>query len=1208
IEPGGIRSSTAVDFLARLIDTHDHCNRTVTLASNGGGSRFWPTGRSVDLTWTATDPGPRDASGLGNSVELTQHVEVRDSYPPVLLAPPSQVRELPPGQENGQVQIDLGAPRVFDLANLEPVVGNDATGDVFGIGLTEVHWTASDGVNTSEAVQLINVKANGTNTPPVAHAQSVSASSFEDTEILLSGSDADFHPTVNRYDPLTFSIVDGPDHGRFVAPLLPYFIDDYRLEASALKFDGDPKQEDPAQYCQTRGGSDPVAWQIAYPYDPEWMAVGDDGTTMVYDRGSARCDNNNALTTSPRLVIFDASHDLGASREISAGGVPTDIFWDRATNRIYVARVDSQDDDFVYVYGPDLTQIARYNLGTGFSEDWQLDRPVAVTVDGRGILYVANTSRVNAYRQVDGVPDIEGSSVFLGTAWVRADTREIQSLATDSSGHLYIGEPDRILKLTPAELGGGAVFVPGTLVGWLGYCSSNLTGEYACDTPSQRSVGFACTDALCGPGGVQYGSAPGQFKEAKGIAVDPHDVLYVSDYGNSRVQRFTSDGTFGGEAKSAGAGYGFLLGDFGRPQDIEVNSDHFYILNRDAKLLHIFATTPLTPVDDQHAKVTYRSDNNFVGMDAFRFAVTDGFDSAEADVTLEVSRNFRPPEVPDSGLAYAAPATQEDQAVTFTVPATDPDGGLDTLTLQIVRAPAHGTIAANGLDVTYTPDANYSGPDDFAYRVYDGRDTSAQTGEASVEVDPVEDAPTIAADAERTASLGFKLAHRVDVFDPDEDEQLLVTIDWGDGTRTDEGHFELDGMPIPAEDARNDDGTIRDDVKTTGPMLSVDPTGRGVLMADHVYTTAGTYQLSSCVYDKVQLDTATQVKSLTGASKQACAATAVTVGSAAELVLDAAAPDEAEAPGAAVEIAVTLRNLAFDLDAADPRFSQLPAQGSDIVGLELDGEVADGLELSGVDAPGGVCTTSGAELHCTFAALLYDSEQALTVRARVADTAAGRAVLGLSLEGRWLDMPQAASGGATFEVASSGAAPELTEISPTTGDPSGFTKVTLTGSRFEAGSAVLFGGRPGTQVQTIDSRTMTVLAPAASIGTVDVTVVNPDDQQATLSGAWTYAAAAPPEPTPPGPGPNPTPPGGGSGGASGDGGGGGGTGALDLLLLAAGLLRAARCAAFAMRDVRGRRSARRQTRNGATHGRRASTSARHSGVREYPLARIVGGT
>ena len=647
-------------------------------------------------------------------------------------------------------------------------------------------------------------------------------------------------------------------------------------------------------------------------------------------------------------------------------------------------------------------------------------------------------------------------------------------------------------------------------------------------------------------------------------------MLYVSDTGNSRVQRFTADGFFGGEAKSQGSGYGFLLGDFGKPYDIEVNSEHFYVLNDEADLLHIFATTPLTPIDDSHASVVYRSNNNFVGADQFRFAVTDGLASAQANVTINVTRNFRPPEVPDSGLAFVAPAVLEDQPETFTLPGTDPDGSLDTLSVMVVRAPAHGQLTFNGLAATYTPNANYYGTDDFTYQVFDGLGRSEEIGSASLAVSPVEDTPTINAPADAAVNLGFRLAYRVDVFDPDQDETLLVGVDWGDGLATAEGHFELNGEPIPAADAVNPDGTIRDDVDTTGPILGIDPRGRGVLMADHVYTAAGTYQVSACVFDKVLLDDVTQTKTPTGSSKQTCAVTIVTVGSGAELAIDVDSPATDQPPGANVDFPVRLRNLPFALEAGDSRFAQLPAVGAGIVGFTLSGEASAGLELLGVDTSDGVCSVMGAQVTCTFANVPYDNHAELTLRTRLAANVPGRAVVGVALEGEWLGMREAPSGGGTVTVAATnGAAPSLAQISPVEGVPEGFTEVTLTGTNFEAGAIVLFDRRPGTKVTVIDSTRLTVLSPAAPEGAVDVTVINPDDREAALADGWSYRAPTPEPPPPgpaPGPGPSPSPSPNPSPSPSPNpsgGGGGGGAMFLECLFLL--------CLVPAMRALRNRR-------------------------------------
>ena len=41
-----------------------------------------------------------------------------------------------------------------------------------------------------------------------------------------------------------------------------------------------------------------------------------------------------------------------------------------------------------------------------------------------------------------------------------------------------------------------------------------------------------------------HGSGPGQFAGPYGVAVDAHGEIYVADTHNSRIEKFTSDGTF----------------------------------------------------------------------------------------------------------------------------------------------------------------------------------------------------------------------------------------------------------------------------------------------------------------------------------------------------------------------------------------------------------------------------------------------------------------------------------------------------------------------------------------------------------------------------------------------------------------------------------------------------------------------------------------
>ena len=84
--------------------------------------------------------------------------------------------------------------------------------------------------------------------------------------------------------------------------------------------------------------------------------------------------------------------------------------------------------------------------------------------------------------------------------------------------------------------------------------------------------------------------------------------------------------------------------------------------------------------------------------------------------------------------------TAEDTAAPITLTGSDPDG--DSLAYEVVDAPAHGTLTGTAPALTYTPDADYDGPDSFTFTVSDGSLTSAPAT-VSITVTPVPDAPVI---------------------------------------------------------------------------------------------------------------------------------------------------------------------------------------------------------------------------------------------------------------------------------------------------------------------------------------------------------------------------------------------------------------------------------------------------------------------------------
>src|SRR5207248_6271001 len=80
----------------------------------------------------------------------------------------------------------------------------------------------------------------------------------------------------------------------------------------------------------------------------------------------------------------------------------------------------------------------------------------------------------------------------------------------------------------------------------------------------------------------------------------------------------------------------------------------------------------------------------------------------------------------------------------------DSDVENDPFTADIVNGPAHGMLMLNNNgSFTYTPAANYNGPDSFTYRAKDPS-LSSNVATVSLTVNPVNDAPVAVDDAYST--------------------------------------------------------------------------------------------------------------------------------------------------------------------------------------------------------------------------------------------------------------------------------------------------------------------------------------------------------------------------------------------------------------------------------------------------------------------------
>ena len=112
--------------------------------------------------------------------------------------------------------------------------------------------------------------------------------------------------------------------------------------------------------------------------------------------------------------------------------------------------------------------------------------------------------------------------------------------------------------------------------------------------------------------------------------------------------------------------------------------------------------------------LTYTPEAGFSGSDNFTFKANDGnIDSNVATVSITINAGNHAPVAQDQAVA-----TNVETPLNVTLTATDIDG--DTLTFSVVTPPGNGTLSGTAPDLTYTPEAGFSGSDNFTFKANDG--------------------------------------------------------------------------------------------------------------------------------------------------------------------------------------------------------------------------------------------------------------------------------------------------------------------------------------------------------------------------------------------------------------------------------------------------------------------------------------------------------
>jgi hypothetical protein len=156
--------------------------------------------------------------------------------------------------------------------------------------------------------------------------------------------------------------------------------------------------------------------------------------------------------------------------------------------------------------------------------------------------------------------------------------------------------------------------------------------------------------------------------------------------------------------------------------------------------------------------VDYTHDGSETATDSFTYTIRDagGNVSNTATVSLTVTPvDDAPSAADDSGIVAEGGTLNVDLAAND----SDPEGLLDPASIQIVSGPANGALVVNADGtVDYVHDGSETIADSFTYTIRDAGGNVSNTATASLTVNPVNDAPTLAINAGATVAEGGNVA------------------------------------------------------------------------------------------------------------------------------------------------------------------------------------------------------------------------------------------------------------------------------------------------------------------------------------------------------------------------------------------------------------------------------------------------------------------
>jgi hypothetical protein len=358
---------------------------------------------------------------------------------------------------------------------------------------------------------------------------------------------------------------------------------------------------------------DRVTIRVYTPEDATFPSQSGIVVTLGTEGGSAPASTNTAtmrettlaLVTVPvaaNLVVTDARTYVGPAQDVAGIARDAEVTTTSATGEALgdlevtlslplpvtydiIADVTAEQTQEPFVGGWELT--ATYgSLGSGTAPNFNTPGQVAVAPDG--VFYVADTAN-------NRVVSISAAGSHVAA---RTGLSNPTGVAVDSSGGIYVSDDDGMRKYASAAafLAGTTSWTNTTLDYLWPYLTADATHLYAIQrTPTgiYRAIrywlgtgspdGGLATGSLTVPRGIlvsggsvyiseggsadrirkvttagtailtwgSTGTGDGKFNEPRGLAADSSGNIWVADYGNDRVQRFTTSGVYSGQFAQA---------------------------------------------------------------------------------------------------------------------------------------------------------------------------------------------------------------------------------------------------------------------------------------------------------------------------------------------------------------------------------------------------------------------------------------------------------------------------------------------------------------------------------------------------------------------------------------------------------------------------------------------------------------------------------